>query len=203
MKKTILLSFAVITANFAISQSVHYGIKGGLNLSNLTYKNAGSLDYKVGFHVGALAHIHVSRHFAVQPELMYSNQGGEGTLIGNNTNFKDHLNYINLPVLGQYMFGRGFRLETGPQLGFLTGAKRKINSNETNIKGNFKSTDFSWAFGIGYVGPQRIGFDARWLVGLNDINKLIGNNVATYNNNFQVGLFYQFDPGHGHARYNR
>ena len=32
------------------------------------------------------------------------------------------LNYINVPVL-QYMFGDGFRLQTGPQLGILTNAK--------------------------------------------------------------------------------
>lgn len=200
MKKTILLSFAVIAVNIAISQSVHYGIKGGLNLSNLTYKANSSLDYKVGFHAGVLAHIHVSKHFALQPELTYSNQGGEQTY--NNTDIKTNLNYINIPVLGQYMFGKGFRLETGPQLGFLTGAKQKVNSTETNIKGNYKSTDFSWAFGIGYVGRSRVGFDARWLVGANDINK-VSTRPATFNNNFQVGLFYQFDPGHGHSRYNR
>lgn len=200
MKKTILLSFAIIAAHFAIAQSVHYGIKGGLNLSNLTYKGSSSLDYKVGYHVGVLAHIHAGKYFAVQPEIMYSNQGGERTI--NNTDIKTNLNYINIPVLGQYMFGNGFRLETGPQLGFLTGAKQKVNSNETNIKGNYKSTDFSWAFGVGYVGRSRVGFDARWLVGVNDINKVV-NSPATYNNNFQLGLFYQFDPGHGHSHYNR
>ncbi len=193
MKKTILLSFAIIAANFAIAQSVHFGLKGGLNLSNLTYNGAEALDYKVGFHAGAVAHIHISRRFALQPELTYSNQGGERTF--NNTDIKANLNYINIPLLAQYMFGKGFRLETGPQLGFLVGAKQKVNNNETNIKGNYKSTDFSWAFGVGYVGRQGIGFDARWLVGASNIND-VPNLPATYNNNFQLGLFYMLDPSH-------
>ena len=199
MKKTILLSFAIIAVNFVNAQSVHFGIKGGLNFSNLK----GSLDaadYKVGFHAGVLTHIHISKEFALQPELTYSNQGGEQTY--NNTDIKHNLNYVNIPVLAQYMFGKGFRLETGPQLGFLTGAKQKANNSETNTKGFYKSTDFSWAFGIGYVGRSRVGVDARWLVGANDINK-VSTRPATFNNNFQVGLFYQFDPGHGHSHYNR
>jgi hypothetical protein len=196
MKKTALLSFAIIAVNFAISQSVHIGFKGGLNLSNLTYKSADALDYKVGLHAGVLSHVHISRRFALQPELTYSNQGGERTF--NNTDIKQNLNYINIPVLAQYMFGKGFRLETGPQLGFLVGAKQKVGSKETNIKGEFESTDFSWAFGLGYVSRSGLGFDARWLLGVSDINKR-ATSPATRNNNFQVGIFYMLDPAHNRS----
>jgi hypothetical protein len=192
MKKTILLSFAIIAVNIAIAQSVHLGFKGGLNFSNLKGSSDAN-DYKVSFHAGVLTHIHISKRFALQPELTYSNQGGERT--SNNIDIKHSLNYINIPVLAQYMFGKGFRLETGPQLGFLTSAKQKVDNKETNIKGFYESTDFSWAFGIGYVGPKGLGFDARWLVGAKDINKRV-NQPATFNNNFQVGLFYMLDPGH-------
>jgi hypothetical protein len=98
-----------------------------------------------GFHAGGLAHIHLNRHFALQPELVYSSQGAE---YGSSS--KTKLNYINVPVLGQYMFGNGLRLQTGPQVGFLTTAKSKDASEETSIQNFLKDADFSWSFGAGY-----------------------------------------------------
>lgn len=69
-----VVCFACIAAN---AQHPHWGLKGGLNLANLDIHPGDNMDYKVGIHIGGLAHIHLSDHFALQPELMYSNQGGQ------------------------------------------------------------------------------------------------------------------------------
>jgi hypothetical protein len=60
------------------------------------------------------------------------------------------------------MIGTGFRLETGPQLGFLAGAK--VGDSEAND--DFNSFDLSWAFGAGYITPSGFGVDARYNLGL-------------------------------------
>ncbi|MCW3080508.1 porin family protein [Segetibacter sp.] len=190
MKKgilTILIGFSVVSS---FAQNPHFGLKAGINAANLRHENAGTSDFKIGLHLGGLAHIHVTNNFAIQPELLYSQQGGKNTFA--NVESKTKLNYVNIPVLAQYMFGKGFRLEGGPQLGFLASAKQKTGNAETDIAGNFKSTDISFVAGVGLLGPAQLGIDFRWAFGLNNINK-VPNGISTRNNVAQLGIFYQFD----------
>jgi len=172
--------------------NVAFGIKGGVNISNLHFQNNNNVntDSKVSFHAGGLAHIHVSKYFAVQPEIMYSNQGYKYDE-SNNTTTKARLHYINVPVLAQFMVGTGFRLETGPQLGILTAASQKSGKISVDIKDNLKPIDFSWAFGVGYVTPSGFGVDARYNVGISNIND-VPNSGSINNRVFQAGVFYQF-----------
>lgn len=170
------------------AQHPHWGIKGGLNVTNVDVQYGAKSDYKVGVHFGGLAHIHLSEHFALQPELMYSNQGNERTI--SNTQFKTKLHYINLPVLLQFMTGSGFRLQTGPQVGLLITAKSKVNDTETDVDDNYKTPDFSWSFGASYVTMKGFGVDARYNHGISNINDIAGNKYK--NRVFQLGFFYQF-----------
>ena len=94
-----------------------------MNVSSVDIKNGVDFASKAGLHLGGLAHIHINPHFAIQPELVYSMQGGK------DGNEKLKLNYINVPILLQYMTNEGFRLQTGPQLGFLTSAELEIDEN--------------------------------------------------------------------------
>jgi hypothetical protein len=163
--------------------SVQYGLKGGLNLAALNV-NGDSTDHRTGFHLGGLAHIHINPQLALQPEVMYSSQGAEN---GNGSETK--LNYINIPVLLQYMFGDGWRLQTGPQLGILTSAKAQSGNTETTITGNYETADVSWAFGVGYLTRSRLGVDVRYNLGLSDVSK---GAADVKNRVWQLGLFYQF-----------
>ncbi|MDB5261542.1 MAG: hypothetical protein JWQ14_823, partial [Adhaeribacter sp.] len=143
-------------------------------------------DYKLGLHAGALAHIHITQQFAIQPELLYSNQGGKV----HNADIKHHVNYIAVPVLGQFMFGDGFRLQAGPQISFLAGAKRQDqDDNKLNIKENYEAVDFSLAAGLSFVSSSGLGADVRWLFGLNNINDVPPRNTVK-NSLGQVGIFY-------------
>jgi len=186
MKKITLLGLALFFANvtFAQQSPVQFGLKGGVNFSTLKNDANTDVDHRTSFHAGALAHIHLNRSFALQPEVTFSAQGAEYA-----NNRKDKLNYINVPVLAQYMFKPGFRLQTGPQVGFLTNAEARNGNHETNMKNAFKKTDFSWSFGTGYITRSGVGLDARYNLGLNDISK---NNTNLRNRVWQVGLLYQF-----------
>jgi hypothetical protein len=182
MNKLLQLALMTILSIPSLAQrnNVQLGIKGGLNIS---YFN--DYDSRIGFHVGGLANIRTRNpRLAIQPELVFSAQGAEFS------NGKYEVDYLNVPILLQYVGRGGLRLETGPQLGALTAAKwENDDGDEYNAKGSFKQSDFSWAFGIGYVAPSGLGLDARFNLGLSDISKGRGE---LNNRVWQLGLFYLF-----------
>ena len=162
-----------------------FSIKGGINLYNIHNSNGAEYDMKPGVHLGLLGHIHLTKQVAFQPELVFSMQGAK------NSNTKINLNYVNIPLMIQYMFDNGFRLQAGPQIGLLASAKTKNGNVTTNIKDNLKTADFGLGFGVGYVHPPTgFGVDARYNLGLTTINE--NSSVKSTNRGLQLGVFYLF-----------
>jgi hypothetical protein len=189
MKKLLsVCSVILFFSLFANAQHTSFGVKAGINASSVNVEDGTDYNNKVGIHLGGLAHIHITQHFAFQPELVYSMQGGK-----DGDNYKLKLNYLNIPLLAQYMTHDGFRLQTGPQIGFLTSAKSKSGDVEVDIKDQLESVDFSWVFGAGYLFPGAggIGVDARYNLGLSNISD--DNDFEAKNRVFQIGVFYQFN----------
>jgi hypothetical protein len=173
----------------ATAQSVNIGAKGGLNVYNVS----GGSQYgsRIGMHIGALGHIHLTDQFALQPELYYS---GQGTKI-ETTDTKLNLNYINVPVLLQYMFDNGFRVQAGPQVGFLASAKSKTGDVTVNVMDDFKTVDLGLGIGASYINPATsIGIDFRYNHGLSNI--ATAPDSDSKHRGFQVGLFYLFQHKH-------
>ena len=189
MKKVFFIT-AMVTGSLMLKAQTHVelGLKGGLNVATLSVSNNSNIDPRISAYLGGLAHIHISKEFAVQPEVFFSGQGAKSTV--SNVVNKANLNYIQVPVLLQYMIGTGFRLETGPQVGFLASAKQKAGDVTVDVKNSYKKTDFSWVFGAGYLTSTGVGFDARYNLGLSKINNDNGPKVS--NRVFSVGVFYQF-----------
>lgn len=180
--------FTILLITTSNAQHINMGIKGGLNLYTIHSDNNSESKIKPGFNVGLIGHIHIKKHFAIQPELMFSTQGYRYNLsTGDKQTLK--LNYINLPVLFQYMFNNGFRLQAGPQLGILAWAHSKNNNNSIDTKDNFNPFDLSIAAGISYVHPPSgFGVDARYNFGITNINKY--GTVKSSNSGLQLGIFY-------------
>ena len=191
MKKILILSITAIllVASKSKAQTAEFGLKGGLNVTGLHNNFTNSLDPRTSVYVGGLLHIHLSKNFAIQPEISYSCQGATQNTDGGEIAWR--LNYLVLPVLMQYMFDNGFRLETGPQLGLLASAKEKSGGTITDIKSNYTTGDFSWSIGVGYITQVGLGIDARYNLGINNIYN-IRSTDKIQNRAFQVGLFYQF-----------
>ena len=186
MKNAILLTVTLMLTHMLIAQrnNVEFGIKAGVNSANFNLEPSFNTDSRINLHLGVLSHIHVSKHFAVQPELMISGQGAE---YGNDR--EDKFTYLNLPVLAQVMFGEGFRVQTGPQLGLLVNAKSENGNAEADIDDNFNRGDFSWAFGGGYLSRSGLGVDVRYNLGISNISE---TDAEVKNRVWQFGLFYQF-----------
>lgn len=168
------------------AQNINIGTKIGLNSYTINNDNNSDFDSRIGIHAGLLGHIHLNDDFALQPEIVYSMQGAKS----GNSELK--LDYINVPVLVQYMFDNGFRLQAGPQLGLLINAKSENNNSSNDLKDEFKSVDATLSFGVGYVHPPTsFGIDARYNLGVNDISE--NSNVESTNRGFQIGIFYLFN----------
>ncbi len=174
----------------ATAQHANIGIKGGLNVFTIHTNDNASYDTRKGINLGLMAHVHLSRQMAFQPELVYSGQGAKYTIANITTTLK--LDYINVPLLLQYMFDNGFRIEAGPQIGFLASAKSEASNIKTDVKNSFKSVDFGLGFGIGYIHPPSgFGVDARYNLGLSNINE--NTNTKITNSGLQLGVFYLFN----------
>lgn len=188
MKKIFFLSVAVLLFTIAKSQDPHFGIKGGLNASSLN--NGGSaMETIIGFNAGAFAHIHTSINWSIQPEIIFSTEGAKEPLVGGNLTGKHRLNYLNFPVLLQYMFNNGLRLEGGAQFGVLLSAKDKVRENVLDVKDMYQSTAVSIPLGASFLTRTGFGIDARYVFGLSNIYK--DDSQTIQSNVFQLGIFYQ------------
>ncbi len=197
MKKIKVFFVSLVLISGVEAQQPHFGLKGGVNIASLHFNDNSPIESKVGVHAGILAHIHASKTWAVQPEVFYSLEGAKETLIGGNTKVKYSLHYINVPILLQYMFNNGFRLEGGPQIGFLLSAKTKTGNITVTNNDNYQSTAFSIPLGLGYLTSSGLGLDARYVFGLSDINDT-RNGPVIQSNVFQLGLFYQWSDTKKH-----
>ena len=185
MKLFMGLVFVVLMASTASAQNINFGIKGGLNLYNIHNDNGIEYDKRTGFHVGLLWHVHVTQNFAIQPEVVYSVQGAKFS-----DNNKLTLGYLNVPVMFQIMFNNGFRLEAGPQVGFLIHAQSEASGSSEDVKDNLEELDLGIGMGLGYISPSGFGIDARYNYGLSNVNN--SDLVTSTNRGYQLGVFYQF-----------
>ena len=195
MKNRYAIILLMLMSFSAIAQDKpKFGLKGGLNLSTLNYDNGYDLDWKLGFHLGALAHVHFKPSFSLQPEIYYSSQGAK--IPYGNDKINRNLGYINVPVLLQYNFRNGFRVQGGPQIGFLLNASDKLNGQEmsTVSTSNFNKVDFSLPVGLSYLTYSGFGIDGRYNIGLSNINN--NGTVKIKNSVGQLDIFYLFDHKH-------
>jgi hypothetical protein len=183
MKKWILI-FAISLSG--ISASAQFGIKGGANFSTLTGDDAEDLKMRTAFYFGVLYNMMINQMFSFQPELLYSSQGAK---FEDNDDVRLVLNYLALAALFRYNTESGFWVGTGPQLGFLLTAKVKDDDNSVDWKEFVKSTDFAWAFALGYQLQSGLGFYGRYNLGLANISDAGGN---IKNSVISVGLRYMF-----------
>ena len=192
MKKILLLAMMAAATTFAGAQ-VKFGAKAGLNLSNVHVSPAESgVSYKIapGFNAGFLANISLPGKFSLQPEVVYSGQGTKMTSPDGDGDI--YMGYVNVPVLLKYKTALGLFIEAGPQAGFLLSAKAKSSGVSTDVKDSFKSTDISGVFGIGYMSPLNIGVDARYNLGLSNLDKNSISTSSAKNGVIQIGVFYFF-----------
>ena len=181
MKKIILTMAVVLTVAFANAQDkkesvttkeIAFGVKAGYINSNFT-GDFPSPTANGSFYIGGLVDFHVTEAFHVQPELLYSIEGAKDAKI----------NYLRIPIMAKYYVANGFNLQAGPEVAFKAGG-------DDSIKDSVKSVDFGLGIGAGYELSSGLMFDARYNLGLNNIDNSGSGTVK--NVSFNIGLGYRF-----------
>jgi len=177
---SILLSAGVLKAqNEENNNPSRFGVKAGVNISNLFANDVVANNAQIGFNGGVFLKISLTNHFAFQPELLLSTQGAE--LAYNSVSvtgtMTPHLNYVQVPLLAVFNVSENVNLQGGLYLASLVGVN--INNGDDNgtfnfeeelSKSNFNGIDYGLVAGIG-ADINRISFGIRYNYGLNNIGK--------------------------------
>jgi Outer membrane protein beta-barrel domain len=193
MKRLIFALTAVCASSLALAQ-VQFGVKAGVSIVNLIASHVptglSTFTTRPDFNAGLISSIFLFKSFYLQPEVVYSGQGGAmNTLFG--PTIKLEYKYLNVPVLFKYQHASGLFAETGPQVGFVLTGAEKFNGQSFTAKNYTEPLDFGWAFGFGYKMPMGLGVDARYNFGLTKVIKS-GGDFTQKNGVFQFGLFHLF-----------
>lgn len=177
--------------------SIKYGVKAGVNLSNMSNDMTFDPGFSMGtgFQAGALVNFHWGQRtesslpgtglWGLQPEILFSNQviksdGGDVKL-----------NYIKVPVmLKVYPLSR-LNVEVGPEFSYLISASpESLNVDGATVKVE-DCKGFNFGAGIGAVYEFNFGLmvGARYSMGFSDL----GKNLKWKNNsNIQISAGWLF-----------
>jgi len=184
------------------AQEISYGVKGGINLSSIGGDFTDGNKQIFGFHGGFVAEIPLLENFSIQPEIVYSMQGGKrDTRATDGPLTETTLEYISIPVLAKYYLIDNLSLKAGPQVGFLLSAEREITPSgfggttekrTEDIKDNLNTLDIAAAIGAEYKFDIGIFLQLRYALGVSNINKDSITMRKNQNNVFQLAVGYTF-----------
>jgi hypothetical protein len=190
-----ILALALLTSfsQVAFSQTtdsakLKFGVKGGVNFSNLYTEDVDDNNVLTGFNLGLFARLPITQTFAIQPELSYTTKGAElvynNAFVNGTSTFK--LNYLELPVLLVINLSENFSVHGGPYVAYLIDGEATNNSQGTlfDVENNLDNDDYNkfdtgLSFGIGY-DTNKIGFGVRYNYGLQKVGKERNFNGTNY-----------------------
>lgn len=205
MKKLVIIAI-VLGFVTTVNAQIRFGVKAGANFSQLYTSgatsglNADQYKGRFSYHFGGVMEYSLSNMFAIQPELMYMNQGAN-LKSDNSFGMSDGhvtLNSIQLPVNVKASFPLGknkLYVYAGPYVGYnIYGkARGKIDGNKQDAslfsKGSdMKRLDYGVGMGVGIeVNKFTIGVGNQF--GLCNINDATGKMKAG-NITLSVGYFF-------------
>jgi hypothetical protein len=149
-----------------------FGFTAGVNFSHMNF-NKGvppppspvKTNWKGGIFFGFLLHVPLTSQWSVQPEYIFSQQGGAPE--GSGINYK--LNYISMPVLLRYQINGKVAVLAGPQLDMLINAKKDSSGKSYNITHDTEERNFGLTAGIEYAVLKNLGIYVRYMLGINHV----------------------------------
>jgi hypothetical protein len=177
-----------------------FGIKGGVNLTNMFVDEVSDENMKVGFNAGFFAKLPVTRGFSIQPELLYTSKGAKETynnIIEGKGEYRFNLNYIELPVLAVINVAKNFNIHAGPYVSYLAAANIK-NLHDDHSQDeiaeldadNFNRFDYGLVGGLG-IDISNFTIGARYNYGLREIGKSgsLSGQVTKDSRNSAISLY--------------
>ncbi|MGQ0721364.1 MAG: porin family protein [Candidatus Eiseniibacteriota bacterium] len=161
------------------SRAYHFGLRGGMNISNMSVdpqdlEDDGSLK---SFAAGAWWGLPLTRRLTLQAEALYSVKGDAESADGYTAS--THMTYIDVPVVAKigFLHGAPFRpsLFLGPELSVNLSASSKLegegNTIDVDVKDQVNPVDVGLVVGGGVdfpLGGRSYGVELRYSKGLSN-----------------------------------
>ena len=140
---------------------------------------------RIGFVAGLEGEYYAADWFGLAVGLNYAQQGFKFEAEDYKETTK--LDYLNVPIVGNFYGAKGLALKTGFQFGFLMNAK--LDSQD--IKDLCNKVNFAIPVGVSYE-IENVVLDLRYNIGLNKTNKADNGNKAR-TDLIQITLGYKFN----------
>ncbi len=192
-RKRILAGLVVaLTSTLAVnaqdSSDAEFGVKGGVNFSNLYTEDVDDNNVLTSFNAGFYAKLPLAAGLSIQPELLYSRKGAElvydNAFVEGTAKFK--LNYIEVPVLLRLNLTDNINIHAGPYFAYLIDAqvKNETESGTFDFEDNYNNDDFNkfdygLSAGVG-LDFESLGIGLRYNYGLQTVGKERTFAGATY-----------------------
>ena len=176
MKKLVVVLMMALLMISPANAQVRLGIKGGMNLSKLTFdKDVVSSNNRAGFFVGPIFYVDLPflPGFGFDLAAIYDRKGTTMTAVIDDQKYekKGYVQFLDVPIDINYKisFTRGFAIygSTGPQFSF--NLKQDDFKTIVDQRANYKIKDsnFSWnvGFGMEIVRHFRLGYNYNIALG--------------------------------------
>jgi hypothetical protein len=203
-RNIVLLLIFFVAAMAARSQRFDGGIMAGVattQVSGDTYYGF----HKAGIFAGGYINLKVSPQSAFQMELEYFQKGSRENpdSTNNYTEYLFRVNYVELPVLYQYIIGKRFKLEAGPSLGFFTNYWEEYGGYEIKEGNQPAKLTFQLNAGLYVYITSKLMFNIRTNNSMlnirsksatGDVLRIFPGNYGQFNDCLVFSFFYQFRP---------
>ena len=205
MKRVItLVVLAVVMTMTAQAQGIKFGVKGGLNISKMSFsKDAVKSDNKTGFFVGPAIKLSLPAGFGLDIAALYDERsadvyGGykseEDKLIMNTEGETIKQKSIQVPVNLRYNIGfsslAGLYLALGPQFGFPV-ADKVFDTDFGEYRLKDANLSINFGAGVYVLGHLEVGFTYNLAAGKSGEFKN-WDDVDTHNHAWQISAAYYF-----------
>ena len=176
MKKLVVVLMMALLMVSPANAQVRLGIKGGMNLSKLTFdKDVVSSNNRAGFFVGPIFYVDLPflPGFGFDLAAIYDRKGTTMTAVIDDQKYekKGYVQFLDVPIDVNYKisFSRGFAIygSTGPQFSF--NLKQDDFKTIVDQRANYKIKDsnFSWnvGFGMEIIRHFRLGYNYNIALG--------------------------------------
>ena len=176
MKKLVVVLMMALLMISPANAQVRLGIKGGMNLSKLTFdKDVVSSNNRAGFFVGPIFYVDLPflLGFCFDLAAIYDRKGTTMTAVIDDQKYekKGYVQFLDVPIDINYKisFTRGFAIygSTGPQFSF--NLKQDDFKTIVDQRANYKIKDsnFSWnvGFGMEIIKHFRLGYNYNIALG--------------------------------------
>ena len=193
MKKLFtILTVVALTTTISFAQA-QFGIKAGFNSSAIGTSESElneMMSSRIGLQFGGVVTIPFTDAVQLRTGAIYNQKGATIDFLEGDITLA--LDYLEVPVDFAFMLGDGgFALSAGPYFAFVMSAKAKLDGESEDIE-DISGMDLGLNFGASYLINEQILIDARYGMGLMNLDSDSDSDETILNGALQISVGYVF-----------